>query len=242
MGDVKISMDDRAGQSSILDDFCYNNNVSKANVYVRLGFLRKVYGILSAQLLATTVIAAFGMFTPAVKLYISQNQWMVMGAFILSMVLLLALMVKRRETPTNYFLLTAFTFVQAFTVAVVVSFYDQMAVLQAFLLTMGVTGGLTLYTFQSKRDFSTWGAGLYAFLMVLFMGSLLQFFLTSSHLEFVLSLGGAVLFSFFIIFDTHMLMHRVSPEEYILATIELYLDIINLFLHILRIIGEARRN
>ncbi|KAK8757273.1 hypothetical protein V5799_000025 [Amblyomma americanum] len=134
------------------------------------------------------------------------------------------------------------TFVQAFTVAVVVSFYDQMAVLQAFLLTMGVTGGLTLYTFQSKRDFSTWGAGLYAFLMVLLMGSLLQFFLTSSHLEFVLSLGGAVLFSFFIIFDTHMLMHRVSPEEYILATIELYLDIINLFLHILRIIGEARRN
>uniref|UniRef100_A0A023FGJ5 Putative golgi antiapoptotic protein n=1 Tax=Amblyomma cajennense TaxID=34607 RepID=A0A023FGJ5_AMBCJ len=242
MGDVKISMDDRAGQSSILDDFCYNNNVSKANVYVRLGFLRKVYGILSAQLLATTVIAAFGMFTPAVKLYISQNQWMVMGAFIMSMVLLLALMVKRRETPTNYVLLTAFTFVQAFTVAVVVSFYDQMAVLQAFLLTMGVTGGLTLYTFQSKRDFSTWGAGLYAFLMVLLMGSLLQFFLTSSHLEFVLSLGGAVLFSFFIIFDTHMLMHRVSPEEYILATIELYLDIINLFLHILRIIGEARRN
>ncbi|XP_037498794.1 protein lifeguard 4 [Rhipicephalus sanguineus] len=242
MADVKISMDDRAGQSSILDDFCYNNNVSKANVYVRLGFLRKVYGILSIQLLATTVIAAFGMFTPAVKLYISQNHWMVVGAFFMSMALLLALMVKRRETPTNYFLLMGFTIVQAFTVAVAVSFYDQMAVLQAFLLTLGVTGGLTLYTFQSKRDFSTWGAGLYAFLMVLLMGSLLQFFLTSSHLEFVLSLGGAVLFSFFIIFDTHMLMHRVSPEEYILATIELYLDIINLFLHILRIIGEARRN
>ncbi|XP_037270912.1 protein lifeguard 4 [Rhipicephalus microplus] len=242
MADVKISMDDRAGQSSILDDFCYNNNVSKANVYVRLGFLRKVYGILSIQLFATTMIAAFGMFTPAVKLYISQNHWMVMGAFLLSMALLLALMVKRRETPTNYFLLMGFTIVQAFTVAVVVSFYDQMAVLQAFLLTLGVTGGLTLYTFQSKRDFSTWGAGLYAFLMVLLLGSMLQFFLTSSHLEFVLSLGGAVLFSFFIIFDTHMLMHRVSPEEYILATIELYLDIINLFLHILRIIGEARRN
>ncbi|KAL1469906.1 hypothetical protein MTO96_040790, partial [Rhipicephalus appendiculatus] len=80
MADVKISMDDRAGQSSILDDFCYNNNVSKANVYVRLGFLRKVYGILSIQLLATTMIAAFGMFTPAVKLYISQNHWMVGGS------------------------------------------------------------------------------------------------------------------------------------------------------------------
>lgn len=242
MADVKISMGDHGGESSILDDFCYNNNVSKAHVTVRLGFLRKVYGILTVQLLATTFIAAFGMFTPAVKLYISQNHWMMTVAFVASLALLFALMIKRRQTPTNYYLLAAFTFVQAFTVAVVVSFYDQMAVLQAFLLTLAVTGGLTAYTFQTKRDFSTWGAGLYAFLVVLVVGGLLQFLLMSSHLEFVLSLGGAVLFSFFIIFDTHMLMHRVSPEEYILATIELYMDIINLFLHILRLIGESRRN
>lgn len=242
MADVKISVDDHSSKNSIMDDFCYNNNVSKSNVYVRLGFLRKVYGILSVQFFLTTVITAITMFTPAAKLYISQNHWMVTGAFFMSLILLVLLMVKRRQTPTNYILLTAFTFVQSYTVAVVVSFYDQMAVLQAFLLTLGVTVGLTLYTFQSKRDFSTWGAGLYAFLMVLVVGGLLQFVVASSHLELVLSLAGAALFSFFLIFDTHMIMHRVSPEEYILATIELYLDVINLFLHILRIVGEARRH
>lgn len=83
---------------------------------------------------------------------------------------------------------------------------------------------------------------LFAFLTVLMVGSMLQFFVANTHLEFVLSLAGAVLFSFFLIFDTHMIMHRVSPEDYITATIELYLDIINLFLHILRIVGEARRH
>ena len=45
----------------------------------------------------------------------------------------------------------------------------------------------------------------------------------------------------FIIFDTQMIMTRVSPEDYIMATIQLYLDIINLFIEILRILNHANR-
>lgn len=235
-------MGEQSDKSSIMDDFCYNNNVSKAHVYVRLGFLRKVYGILTVQLFVTTLVAAFAMFTPVVKFHVNENPWMLTVAFLASMILLILLVVKRRQAPTNYFLLSGFTLAQAYSVGVIVTFYDQLAVLQAFVLTLGVTVALTLYTFQSKRDFSTWGAGLFAFLWVLVLGGFLQLFIPSTHLELVLSMGGAVLFSFFIIFDTHMIMHRVSPEEYILATIELYMDIINLFLHILRILGEARKH
>lgn len=47
--------------------------------------------------------------------------------------------------------------------------------------------------------------------------------------------------SAFIIFDTQMIMTRVSPEDYIMATIQLYLDIINLFIEILRILNHANR-
>ena len=56
----------------------------------------------------------------------------------------------------------------------------------------------------------------------------------------MLTVGGALLFCGFIIFDTHMIMHKVSTEEYIMASIELYLDFINLFLYILRILQAAR--
>ena len=61
-------------------------------------------------------------------------------------------------------------------------------------------------------------------------------------MEFVLSIGGALVFCGFIIFDTHMIMHKMSPEEYIMASVNLYLDFINLFMYILRIMQAARKN
>ena len=72
--------------------------------------------------------------------------------------------------------------------------------------------------------------------------SLLQLFFWSKTLEFVISVGGAVLFCGFILFDTHLIMHRLSPEEYVLASVSLYLDFINLFLYILRILQAVRRD
>ena len=53
---------------------------------------------------------------------------------------------------------------------------------------------------------------------------------------------GAIVFSCFIVFDTHLLIHKLSPEEYIVAAINLYLDIINLFLEILKILDAMKRN
>ena len=54
----------------------------------------------------------------------------------------------------------------------------------------------------------------------------------------MISLAGAIIFSGFIILDTHMIMHRMSPDDYIMATITLYLDMINLFLYILRMMKK----
>lgn len=57
-------------------------------------------------------------------------------------------------------------------------------------------------------------------------------------MDTVLAAVGAILFAGFIVFDTHMILHKLSPEEYILAAINLYLDILNLFLEILKILGK----
>lgn len=242
MTDKPVIIDMGSSKPSIVNDFMYGSNVAQSHVYIRMGFLRKVYGILTAQLFLTTIISSAAMFTPLIRFYINENHWMVLVAFLLSIILLIALMVKRRETPTNYLLLTAFTAVEAYTVAVTVTFYDQLAVLQAFFLTLCVVISLTLYTFQSKYDVSSWGGGLFSILCVLSVAMILQMFTGSTQMELLLSVGGAILFSFFIIYDTHMIMHRLSPEEYILASIDLYLDIINLFLHILRILSQSRKS
>ena len=60
-------------------------------------------------------------------------------------------------------------------------------------------------------------------------------------MEFVISVAGAVVFCGFILFDTYLIMHRLSTEEYIMAAVDLYLDLINLFIYMLRIL-QAFRN
>ncbi|XP_048005502.1 protein lifeguard 4-like [Leguminivora glycinivorella] len=230
------------GKESMEDDFAYRNNVMNADKEIRLGFIRKVYGLLAIQLLATLAISTVFLQVSPVKSFIHENDWMVFIAFILSIGTLLALIVKRRDSPANLYLLAAFTVVQSYTVGVIVSFYDTFVVLQALALTFTVVFSLTLYTLNTKRDFSFMGYGLVAGLSVLIIGGLLQVFIQSSGFELLLAFGGAILFSLFLIFDTQQMMTNLSPEEYILATINLYMDIINLFLHILRILNELNRN
>ncbi|XP_074646857.1 protein lifeguard 4-like [Tubulanus polymorphus] len=229
--------------SSIVDDFMYGSNVAQCHIYIRMGFLRKVYGILSVQLLVTTLVGAFFMFCEPVKNFVQHSQLPLMSAMLLTFVLIFALMLKRNETPTNYILLAAFTLAESYLIGTIVTFYDKVIVLEAFVLTLAVTSALTVYTLQSKKDFSSWGAGLFAVLWVLILAGLIQmFFPHNKMLELGLSIGGAVLFSLFIIFDTNMMMHKLSPEEYICAAINLYLDILNLFLYILRILQASRNN
>ncbi|KYN13684.1 PREDICTED: protein lifeguard 4-like [Trachymyrmex cornetzi] len=228
-------------EHDIQDDFAYRNNVHNADIKIRMGFLRKVYGLLSIQILMTVALASIFVISSTVKLYVQDNAWTIGLAFFLTMAILIALMIKRKDHPANLILLSAFTLVQAYTVGVVVSMYDTTVVLEALFITLTVLLGLTAYTFQTKRDFSFLGFGLFIGLWCLLLGGLMQIFIQSTTLELVISIGGALLFCLFIVFDTQLIMHTLSPEEYILATINIYLDIINLFLHILRALAISRQ-
>ena len=107
MADVE-GVDMQDDPENIKNDFNYHNNVNGATKHIRLGFLRKVYSLLGVQLILTTVIAAACMFTPQIKGFVHENPWMLLLAFVSSMGLLMALHVKRRESPVNLILLAAF--------------------------------------------------------------------------------------------------------------------------------------
>ncbi|XP_019496065.1 PREDICTED: protein lifeguard 4 [Hipposideros armiger] len=154
---------------------------------------------------------------------------------------LLALTLNRHKHPLNLYLLFGFTLLESLSVAFAVTFYDVYIILQAFVLTTAVFLGLTVYTLQSKRDFSKFGAGLFAVLWILCLSGIWKVFFYSETMELVVAAMGSLLFCGFIIYDTHSLMHRLSPEEYVLAAINLYLDIINLFLHLLRFLEAVNK-
>uniref|UniRef100_A0A5K3FLE7 Protein lifeguard 4 n=1 Tax=Mesocestoides corti TaxID=53468 RepID=A0A5K3FLE7_MESCO len=224
------------------NDFDYNNCVKDADIYVRMDFLRKIYCILSAQLVVTLLTGAILFaFKEPVVLFLTQKY----GIFLLlvaSFVILIAMFFKRYDNPINFILLFSFTVVESFLVGLAVVHFDVSIILQALTITAAITTGLTLYTMQTKRDFSSWGACIGALLMAVFLGGITNVFFGSPAIHLALSIAGAFIFACLLIFDTQMIMQRFSAEEYIAASITLYLDILNLFLYILRILQATNNN
>ncbi|MEE6480439.1 hypothetical protein FKM82_012569 [Ascaphus truei] len=228
-------------RSSIEDDFNYGTNVASASIQIRMDFLRKVYSILSIQVLLTTVTAAVFLYFDSIRTFVHESPALLLISVIGSLGTVIALTIYRHKYPVNLYLLFGFTLLEAVTVAIAVTFYEVAVVIQAFILTTAVFLGLTAFTFQSKRDFSKFGAGLFAGLWILILAGFLRLFFHSELVEVAIAAGGALLFCGFIIYDTHLLMHKLSPEEHILASINLYLDIINLFMHLLRLLEAINK-
>jgi len=171
---------------------------------------------------------------------------MLLVTFVTSLVFLFLCFQHKDEHPKNLQMLAGFTLSMAWSVGHTCAMYYQMGmgllILEAVALTASVTVGLTMYTLRSKKDFSFLGAGLGAGLWVLLIGSLLFLGTATSAMHLGFAVGGAALFSLYIVYDVWLISNRLSPDEYITAAISLYLDIVNLFLQILRILAELNRS
>ncbi|GMR32713.1 hypothetical protein PMAYCL1PPCAC_02908 [Pristionchus mayeri] len=216
-------------------------SVGAAQLSIRMAFLRKVFGILTAQVLITAGICGAIYAAPHSAQFVAQNSWLLLISLFSSMGLIIGLHLHARSVPLNYILLCAFTVSQALTLGVVVSLYNLRSVVEAACLTFVVVLGLFLYTLQSKRDFRKGHAIAFSLLSLLLMTSIIQIIFQSPAFHFFVNLGGAALFCFFIIIDLDMIMKDMEAEDYILACVTLYLDVINLFMYILQIVGEANR-
>lgn len=150
---------------------------------------------------------------------------------------------KRKSYPTNLLFLSLFTFAEAYTISVIVSFYDTSIVLNAVILTSGIFLFLTAFACQTKYDFTSWMPYLFGSLWaVVLFGFMYMFFPYSSTVELVYGGVCALIFSGYILVDTQLILRHHHVEEEIAAAISLYLDIINLFLAILRILNSQSNN
>jgi len=212
--------------------------VSSLDGMIRAGFIRKVYAILSIQLLVTVAFGALFMLHDSTRKFVLHTPSMFYAAMFLPLAFICALMAFKDKHPTNLYLLGGFTLCEGYTVGVICAMYYAngmgMIVLQALMLTAAIFLSLTAYTFTTKKDFSFLGAGLFSGLVVLIVWGLLNmFFDFGIGGRMVFSLFGALLFSGYILYDTSQIMNNLGPDDYIEGAINLYLDIINLFLYLL---------
>ncbi|CAG9803226.1 unnamed protein product [Chironomus riparius] len=212
---------------------------------IRAGFIRRVYSILSVQLLVTLGFVCLFVLNQDVKLYAHRNPQLMIIPMIGTIALVCVIACSesaRRSSPTNIILLGLFTFFESLLVGFISSTYAPNIVLMAVGLTAVVVIGLTCFAFQTKYDFTTCGGFLCVCLLLLTVGSLIgALFFRNDLGNFIIACAGAAIFSMYIVYDTQIMMggeksYSLSPEEYIFAALNLYMDIIQLFIYMLRIL------
>lgn len=224
-------------------------NFSFDDQSIRKGFIRKVYMILMGQLVITFGFVALFVFHKPTKDFASHNPslfWIAFAVMLVTMIAMACCESVRRTTPMNFIFLGLFTIAESFLLGVSAGRYAPDVVLMAVGVTAVVCLALTLFAWQTKYDFTMCGGVLLVAAVVFMVFGIVAIFVPGSKvLTLVYGSLGALLFSVYLIYDTQLMMggshkYSISPEEYIFAALNLYLDIVNIFLYILTIFGASK--
>jgi hypothetical protein len=226
---------------------------------VRHGFITKVYGILSAQLGCTTVLGGLVMVygEPLLKTNPSMVMFCLFASFAVSVGMMCIFMCNpslMRQSPINYVILFVFTLAKSVMVGFICIQYTKESVLIVTGVTAFVVLGLSLFACQTSYDFSGMGPYLMCAVMVLmgmgfclWIGSMLGMAGSPAFkaVHMLYAGLGALIFSFYIVYDTQLIIggkhaNQFSIDDYCMAAISLYMDIIQLFLFLLQLLGQRK--
>lgn len=220
---------------------------SNINNSIRKGFITKVYSLLLIQLGITFGFVFLSMNIKSLAIFILVHIWLYIIMMIIPFIILIYFICNpqsAQKVPINYILLFIFCISLGYTVARFTLHFKNSSVYFAMLLTFIAVLGLTIYSFFTKKDFTTAGSTLFIFLIILIFGGIINIFLKLAILHFILNVVGVFLFSFYIIYDTQLIIggknNKLSEDDYILAVMMLYLDVINLFIYILSLCGNNK--
>ena len=216
---------------------------------VRKGFIIKTYGILLTQLAITCIFICLS-FIPAVKEILRKGMKspIILIFFIIFLIVTIVILVVfacfreiARRAPINYILLFTYTLCMSFYCLLLCSFFKIEEVISAVILTFGATVGLTIYAAKTTTDYTFCGAFLFAFILIFILTGGLFIWL---GLRVLVIAVGVIIYSLYIIYDTQLILgnktFEYNVDDYCLAALNLYIDIIYMFIYILQLIGGSK--
>ena len=212
-------------------------------------FLRSVYGWMCAGLAVTAMTAWFIASSPALVATIFKNRPLFWGLVIaqFGIVLVLSARVEKLSASTASLLFIIYSALTGVTISFVLLAYTGESVTSTFLVTAGMFGGLAAYGTATRRSLDGLGQFLFMGLLGVVLASLVGMFWHSDGLQFVISFIGVIVFTGLTAYDAQRLkaMALAMPEGQtgsyaIVGALALYLDFINLFLFLLRFLGNRR--
>nr|XP_061789437.1 protein lifeguard 1-like [Nerophis lumbriciformis] len=214
---------------------------------IRRAFIRKVFLVLTAQLVVTFSFVMVFTFVEGIKAFAKENIWPYILSYVTFFVCMCAISCSgnlRRKHPWNLVALSILTLSMSYMVGMIASFHETDIVLMALGITAVVCFTVVVFSLQTKYDFTSCYGVMFVCLVVLVLFSFLCIILQNGILNIFYAGLAALLFTCFLAVDTQLLLANkelsLHPEEYIFAALNLYMDIINIFIYILSLVGRAR--
>lgn len=223
---------------------------SPTDVLRRQAVLTQVYAWMTAGLLTTGAVAMFVAGVPGLVFSIVGNPIIFWGLIIaqVAMVWILSANVMRLSPAAATAMFLGYALLNGLTLSVIFLVYTAASIASTFFVTAGTFGAMSAYGYFTKRDLSSWGNLLFMALIGLIIASVVNIFWANSTLYWIITYGGVLLFVALTAYDTQKIKHMAAQATdetserriAIYGALTLYLDFINLFLYLLRILGSRR--
>lgn len=212
-------------------------------------YMLKVYNYMASAMLLTGMVAYATAHSPTMMQAIFGTPlfWVVVLAP-LGLVFALSFGIQRMKASTAQTIFWIYAGLMGLSLASIFVAFTGTSIARVFFITAAAFGGLSLYGYTTKRDLSGFGTFLVMGLIGLIVASVVNLFLNSTGLQFVISAAGVLIFAGLTAYDTQSIKQlylasdssEAAAKKSIMGALRLYLDFLNLFIFLLQFLGERR--
>jgi FtsH-binding integral membrane protein len=229
----------------------YNTPSADVQEEIQRGFITRVYGWMTLGLVITAAAALLTFSNEMLFTAILTNRWLFIGLLggELLLVVVLSAAVNRLASPVAGLLFALYAALTGVTFSVLMLVYTGDSILITFGVTACTFGIMTLFGFTTHRDLTKMGSLAIMALIGILLASVVNIFLNNPALYWIVTYVGILVFIGLIAYDTQKLKRmslalgddgQVAQKASIMGALTLYLDFINLFLMLLRVLGRRR--
>ncbi len=213
----------------------------------------KVYQWMAFALLITGVTAYGVAHSMSMLSFMAEHRYMVLGlcGMELALVFILSGRIRKLNLSQATILFILYSLVNGITLSLVLLVYQETSIVKAFLVSAATFGAMALYGYTTKKDLSSIGRLLFFGLIGLIIATVVNFFFRSSGMELIISYAGVVIFIGLTAWDTQKIkkilleeaqygVDENSQKVALIGALQLYLDFVNLFLYLIRILGSKK--
>ena len=229
------------------------NTVSGRSEVLAQGFMQKVYLWMTMGLIATAAVSYFTTTSQALMMFLFVTYGMVpffiLVAAEIGIVFYISLKVRTMNPSTASLLFFIYSALNGVTIAPVLMIYTEASVATTFFVTAGMFGSMSAYGAMTKRDLTNFGSFLRMGLWGLIIAMLVNMFMRNNMMSYVISGMAIIIFTGLTAYDTQKIRAIASESGIsddlrdnlaVVGALTLYLDFINLFLHLLKFMGKRK--